>query len=55
MVEKQLHLERLYEKRDFDYLFVLCVNGDKYYIPIDKIFGKTTITVGQAWNDFKLV
>jgi hypothetical protein len=43
-----------YDDTDFDELFVYCSNGLSYLIPIDKVCNKTTITVGKAWEQYRV-
>jgi|SRR5579872_1852572 len=44
-----------YQKGDFDLLFVLCSNKDKYLIPAEQIIDKSQIAVGsKSWNNFKI-
>lgn len=44
-----------YIKGDFDFLFIYCNNKEKYLIPVDKIIGLSTITVGgNKWNEYKI-
>jgi hypothetical protein len=50
--EKTYHNK--YIKDDFDFLFVLCGNGNTYLIPIEKIIEKSQIVLGvKSWNEFK--
>ena len=46
--------ETLYNVDDFDELFVYCNDSTMYLIPIEKVWGKSTITVGKVWEQFKL-
>jgi hypothetical protein len=43
-----------YEEGDFDYLFILCENGNEYLIPAEKVLAKSLISVGKkSWNEYK--
>jgi hypothetical protein len=51
--EKTYHTK--YLKEDFDFLFVLCGNGNRYLIPRDKIDNKSIIVLGiKSWSEYKI-
>jgi hypothetical protein len=44
-----------YTRDDFDYLFIACSNKDKYLVPVESVWDKSQIVVGnKSWNEFKL-
>jgi hypothetical protein len=51
--EKTYHTK--YLKEDFDFLFVLCGNGNRYLIPRYKIDNKSIIVLGiKSWSEYKI-
>lgn len=43
-----------FDRDAIDYLFVLCENGDQYFIPTCLIDNKHTINLGKDWVEFKV-
>lgn len=46
--------ESKYIETDFNEIFIYCSNGDKYLIPIEKVFNKSSITLGKIYKEYKI-
>lgn len=52
---KQNYVHKKANEVIYDWLFILCNNGDRYLIPKENIQNvKSTITVGKLYQEFKL-
>lgn len=52
---KQNYVHKKANEVIYDWLFILCDNGDRYLIPKENIKNvKSTITVGKLYQEFKL-
>lgn len=52
---KQNYVHKKANEVIYDWLFILCDNGDRYLIPKENIQNvKSTITVGKLYQEFKL-
>lgn len=52
---KQNYVHKKANEVIYDWLFILCENGDRYLIPKENIQNvKSTITVGKLYQEFKL-
>lgn len=52
---KQNYVHKKANEVIYDWLFILCDNGDRYLIPKENIKNvKSTVTVGKLYQEFKL-